>query len=66
MQITVNDTSIEVDEPLTIAGLLNHLGQSSTGLAIAVNQAIQPRTHWNCRWLQHGDNILLFQAVAGG
>lgn len=66
MQIWVNDAAIDIPAELTINALLERLNKSSSGIAVAINQEIQPRTCWNNRLLQSGDNVLLFQAIAGG
>ncbi|VEJ56731.1 sulfur carrier protein ThiS [Pragia fontium] len=66
MQISVNDQMIEVSNHLTVALLLEQLGKSTSGMAMAINQEIQPRTCWDSRLLNSGDNVLLFQAIAGG
>lgn len=66
MRITVNDSPVDIKTGTTVHQLLQQLDKSPLGLAIAVNQVIQPRTKWQSYSLQDGDNILLFQAIAGG
>ncbi|PHI28712.1 sulfur carrier protein ThiS [Budvicia aquatica] len=66
MQIMVNDSPFEAETGLTIQQLIHLLNQSPLGMAVAVNQVIQPRAEWQSYLLQDGDNILLFQAIAGG
>lgn len=66
MQIMVNDSPFEAETGLTIQRLIHQLNQSPLGMAVAVNQVIQPRAEWQSYLLQDGDNILLFQAIAGG
>lgn len=66
MQIMVNDSPFEAETGLTIKQLIHLLNQSPLGMAVAVNQVIQPRAEWQSYLLQDGDNILLFQAIAGG
>lgn len=66
MRVTVNDSPIDIKAETTIHQLLQQLDKSPLGMAIAINQVIQPRTGWHNYSLQNGDNILLFQAIAGG
>jgi sulfur carrier protein ThiS adenylyltransferase len=65
MQIWFND------EPLQCADNLrrrpaDQLEQLQPGVALALNQHILPRERWEDHLLQEGDQILLFQVIAGG
>ncbi|MFB5188542.1 sulfur carrier protein ThiS [Yersinia intermedia] len=66
IQIVLNDQPLEVVSNITAAMLLNQLKCHQPGMALAVNQVIVPRTDWEKCQLHAGDNILLFQAIAGG
>ncbi|CNI71235.1 sulfur transfer protein involved in thiamine biosynthesis [Yersinia massiliensis] len=66
MKISLNDELIELDNSLTVIGLLTQLGYNQPGSALAINQTIIPRDSWDNHLLQDGDDILLFQAIAGG
>lgn len=66
MNILVNDEPHRFAEPLTLYTLLNLLTLSATGSALAVNQVIIPRDNWPSYLLKDGDQVLLFQAIAGG
>lgn len=48
------------------AGLLIQLNQLKPGAALALNQQILPREQWEQQIVQEGDQILLFQVIAGG
>lgn len=65
MKLKVNDKEVETGA--------THLSQFSqeqnlpaTGIAIAVNQRMVPRTEWDSYALNEGDNILIIKAVCGG
>ena len=65
MKLKVNDKEVETGA--------THLSQFSqeqnlpaTGIAIAVNQRMVPRTEWDSYALGEGDNILIIKAVCGG
>ena len=66
MNILVNDESHQFSQPLTLLNLLNLLALNPAGSALAVNQVIIPRDNWPAHLLEDGDEILLFQAIAGG
>jgi sulfur carrier protein len=66
MKLLINEQSYEFTTPLTLQALLIQLDKQQPGYALAVNQQIIPRDHWEHTPLNDGDNILLFQAIAGG
>lgn len=66
MKITLNDHPLELEQALSISALLEQLERHQPGTALAVNQRIIPRTDWATHSLQDGDDLLLFQAIAGG
>ncbi|AIR69710.1 sulfur carrier protein ThiS [Dickeya fangzhongdai] len=66
MKIRLNDDVIELQDELTVAQLLSQLDRLQPGTALAINQTIIPRDAWTQHPLRDGDDILLFQAIAGG
>lgn len=66
MHILFNDESILCDGNLTLENLLEQLHVLKPGIALAINQTIVPREQWESHLLNDGDQILLFQAIAGG
>ncbi|EPZ8126321.1 sulfur carrier protein ThiS [Yersinia enterocolitica] len=66
INIVLNDQPLEVECTITVEKLLQQLNRHQPGTALAVNQVIVPRTDWEKCQLHAGDNILLFQAIAGG
>lgn len=66
MLIMLNDQPLEVEANITADKLLNQLDRHQPGTALAINQVIIPRIDWEKYQLRAGDNILLFQAIAGG
>ncbi|MDE5204760.1 sulfur carrier protein ThiS [Citrobacter amalonaticus] len=53
-------------EGLSVHTLLIQLNQLTPGTALALNQQILPREQWDQHIVQEGDQILLFQVIAGG
>ncbi|MEM6162680.1 sulfur carrier protein ThiS [Erwinia sp. P6884] len=66
MKILVNDEAMTFPAPLRLAELLDHLSRQQPGTALAVNQCIIPRDRWSSYHLQEGDELVIFQAIAGG
>ncbi|WP_445373825.1 sulfur carrier protein ThiS [Photorhabdus tasmaniensis] len=66
MKITINDQLMELAAPLALQQLLEQLERTQPGTALAINQTIIPRSNWNTHQVNDGDNILLFQVIAGG
>ena len=65
MKLKVNAKEVE-----TGASTLSQFSQvqnlPATGIAVAVNNRMVPRTEWNSHTLQDGDKILIIKAVCGG
>ncbi|QMR46021.1 sulfur carrier protein ThiS [Citrobacter freundii] len=66
MQIQFNDEPVQCAERQNISALLAELNQLKPGIALALNQQILPREQWEQQIVQEGDQILLFQVIAGG
>lgn len=66
MQVWFNDEPLQCAEATSVAALLAQLEQQQPGVALALNQRILPRERWEDYLLQEGDQILLFQVIAGG
>ena len=63
MQILFNDQPMQCAAGQTVHELLEQL---QAGAALAINQQIVPREQWAQHIVQDGDQILLFQVIAGG
>lgn len=66
MRILLNDEPMQCVSGLTVAALLDQLRQLKPGMALALNQQILPREQWGLQQVRDGDQILLFQVIAGG
>jgi sulfur carrier protein len=49
MRVIVNEQQVEVDEQTTVAALLESLGFPDRGIAVALDQAVLPRSGWATR-----------------
>ena len=65
MIIRVNAEDVVVDENVTVAALLQSLGYPDRGVAVAVDQAVLPRSRWATA-LSDGATIEVVTAVQGG
>jgi sulfur carrier protein len=68
MIVVVNETEVEVDGQLTVAALLQTLGYPDRGIAVALDQAVLPRSRWATNLFDLPDPIRLevVTAVQGG
>ncbi|MCH8923923.1 MAG: sulfur carrier protein ThiS [Planctomycetes bacterium] len=66
MKIVYNGERRQVDEELSVAGLLNELGLDPRQLAVEVNLQLVPRDrHAECP-LHEGDRVEVVTLVGGG
>jgi sulfur carrier protein len=49
MIVTVNEKMVEVDGQTTVAALLESLGFAGRGIAVAMDDAVLPRSNWTAR-----------------
>jgi sulfur carrier protein len=68
MKVYINQTEYcleEGKETLKTALLRANIVQE-TGIAVAVNERVIPKTEWQTHPLQEGDRITVIKAVCGG
>ena len=65
MIIVVNEKQVEVTEKITVAALLQTLGYPERGIAVALDQAVLPRSGWATS-LSEGARLEVVTAVQGG
>jgi sulfur carrier protein len=65
MIVVVNAERLEVDDQTTVAALLQSLGYPDRGIAVAVDQALLPRSAW-ATTLSDGAQLEVVTAVQGG
>lgn len=64
--IHLNEREVNIDETVNISQLLTQENYPQIGIAVAVNQSIISKDHWNEQTFQNGDSILIIQATQGG
>ena len=65
MIVVVNDMQVQVAEKITVAALLQTLGYPDRGIAVALDQAVLPRSGWATS-LSEGARLEVVTAVQGG
>lgn len=67
MTICVNDEPRPIANAASLTQLLGELGLTERrGVAVAVNDAVVPRSNWLTHALTEGDRVLVIQATQGG
>lgn len=64
MRVYVNGEPVELD-PATVADAVARLSRAATGIAVAVNGEVVPRSGWQ-RQLEPGDRVEILTASQGG
>ena len=64
--IEVNGAPCRVPPGQTLYGLLEQLGLTGQGMALAVNREVVPRQQWLHRRLQEQDRVDIVRAIGGG
>ena len=65
MIVTVNDQELQVDDDTTVTALLQSMGVPDRGVAVALNQAVLPRSQWDAT-VPPGARVEVLTAVQGG
>lgn len=66
MNIKVNGENIEISDPLTINGLLKHIGLDDRKVAIERNLEIVPKSNYSVTNISDGDQIEIVHFIGGG
>lgn len=66
IEIVINGKPVTLTGVLLVEEMLEKLELSSSGCALAINGEIIPRGQWRDVSVNQGDEISLFQAIAGG
>lgn len=67
MEITFNNHPQQIQEQSSVQIILNDLiGEKQKGIAVAVNETVVPKAHWDNYVLQPDDKVLVIKATQGG
>ena len=65
MKIKINNKEVETSAK-TVADLASEQNLPEKGVAIAISNNMVPRTEWDNRQLNEGDDIVILKAFRGG
>ena len=65
MKLTINNKEVETQSQ-NLSQLSQELNLPETGIALAVNQRMVPRSEWDNYVLNDGLQIIIIKAVCGG
>jgi thiamine biosynthesis protein ThiS len=66
MKIVVNGKDLEVDDGLSVEGLLTQLGVKRQYTAVAVNREVTPKSAYEATVLREGDRVEIVRPMGGG
>ena len=66
MKATVNGIARELPDGTTVASLLERLGVTRSGIAVAKNERVVRRCEYESSAIADGDTVEIIKAVAGG
>ena len=67
MEVIVNNKPHKLSKKINVQDLLNQLDlPSQQGIAVAINQAIIPKTDWQITQLSDRDDVMIITATQGG
>jgi sulfur carrier protein len=66
LSVVINGVSRTVADGTTVDAIVTSLVDDSSGCAVAVNDAVVPRSDWRTRALEADDRVEVLTAVQGG
>ena len=66
MRVTINGDAREIADGTSVAALVEDLGRSPKGMAVAINEAVVPRSTWSDVSLRPDDRVEVLIASQGG
>ena len=67
MTISVNNQTLEVEAQSMLSHVVfNQLGESTKGIAVAINGQVIPKNSWEQTAVREQDEIVIIKATQGG
>ncbi len=66
LNILINNKCHLFDKEMTLSEIIETMAQPKVGCVFTINNTIIPKSQWPSYQLNNGDQISLFQAIAGG
>lgn len=66
MNIVLNGEQEQIDEPMSVADLVIHMGLTGKRIAVEINLEIIPASEHNTHTLKEADQVEVVAAIGGG
>ena len=66
MNVTVNGATDDLPAGTSVDDVVTRLGRGRSGIAVAVNDEVVPRSRWPAVDLADGDRVEILSATQGG
>jgi len=66
VKIVLNGKETELDEPCTVADLVNRIAPDRPFVAVALNGRVVPKAEHETTWVHEGDRVDVVEPVGGG
>ena len=66
MSLSVNGSPAPLPSPATVAALVADMAAPESGIAVALNGEVVPRSAWDATHLHPGDRVEVLTAAQGG
>jgi sulfur carrier protein len=66
MNVTVNGATDDLPAGTSVDEVVARLGRGRSGIAVAVNDEVVPRSRWSAVSLADGDRVEILTAAQGG
>jgi len=67
MEVKINNQNKILPEASTLQQLLDQVTpEMQKGIAVAVNNSVIPKAHWQTHLIQPNDDVLIIKATQGG
>jgi sulfur carrier protein len=66
IDLTLNGERCQLADDATVGAIVDDLGLGRRGVAVAINEAVVPRSSWDATRLAPEDRVEILNAVQGG
>jgi sulfur carrier protein len=66
MRVTINGAANDLAAGTSVNDVVTELGRGRSGMAVAVNDEVVPRSRWSAVELVDGDRVEILTAAQGG
>ncbi len=66
MLVEINGTAQEFNHEKPLREIIAQQGINTTGIAVAVNETVIPKSEWSSKTLKGGEKVIIVKATQGG